>query len=242
MPAGWWDGSTGNELQFIRGTCTDKTWSSPECPENCVAESVDGGEWVMRCGKNSSKYCCSADDCCSKASSNLFSMADPEITATAGVAPVVTSVNGTTTTIPSTTSVPTASTTSATTTTGEKATQPTATSPPTETKSTNGDTGLSHSQTVAIGAGAGAGAGVLGLGCLLGCLCWRRRRRRRKEEAFNTFGQAGSSQGGSEWDNWSQPASRRLSHGVKELASDSPFDRGLTELSSKNHRSVYEVE
>lgn len=200
----------------------------------------------MRCGKNSSKYCCSADDCCSKASSNLFSMADPEITATAGVAPVVTSINGTTTTVPSTSPVPTASTkpttTSATTTTGEKATQPTATSPPTETVSSNKDTGLSHSQTVAIGAGAGAGAGVLGLGCLLGCLCWRRRRRRSKEEALTTFNQAGSSRGGSEWDHWSQPASRCLSPRVKELASDSPFDRGLTELSTKNYRSVYEVE
>jgi len=195
----------------------------------------------MRCGKNSSKYCCSADDCCSKESSNLFSMADPRITATAGVAPIVTSVNGTTRTMSTATPAPT--TTGVSTTAGEKGTETTSTGSPTETSSSGVNKSLSHSQTVAIGAGVGTGVGVLALGCIAGCLYWRRRRRRRREEALNTLNNVRSSHGGSEWDQLSQSASRCMSPPVKELASDSPFDRGLRELNaSRTHRSVYEVE
>jgi hypothetical protein len=200
----------------------------------------------MRCGKNSTNYCCSADDCCSNESSNLFSMADPRITATAGVAPIVTSVNGTTTTMSPTSPAPTiasASTTSVSTTATQKPTQPTSTGTLSETSSLAVKTSVSHSQTVAIGAGVGVGVGVLALGCLAGCFFWRRRRSLQREETLTSLNNASASQGGSERDRWSQSASRCMSPPVKELASDSPFDRGLRELNAdKRHRSVYEVE
>jgi hypothetical protein len=84
---------------------------------------------------------------------------------------------------------------------------------------------------------------VLALGCLVGCFLWRKRRRRRREEALATLNHARSSRDGSEWDQWSQSASRHMSPPVKELASNSPFDRGIRELhASRNHRSIYEVE
>ena len=44
----------------------------------------------MRCGKNSNKYCCSSDDCCTRASFLKFTMDGPTVTATAGVAPTTT--------------------------------------------------------------------------------------------------------------------------------------------------------
>lgn len=41
QPQGWYDNTTGNPLQLIRGTCTDKSWSSNKCPGYCVAgESI----------------------------------------------------------------------------------------------------------------------------------------------------------------------------------------------------------
>ncbi|KAG2421490.1 hypothetical protein HFD88_005465 [Aspergillus terreus] len=40
QPMGWYDGSDGNPLQLIRGTCTDKTWKSGNCPGHCIAGVV----------------------------------------------------------------------------------------------------------------------------------------------------------------------------------------------------------
>ncbi|EAW10227.1 uncharacterized protein ACLA_046920 [Aspergillus clavatus NRRL 1] len=86
QPANCW-GDGGNPLQLIRGTCTDKTWAAPECQGHFVAEGPTGGEWVMRCGNNSSNYCSSADDCCTRDSFLKFTLDDSTITATAGVVP-----------------------------------------------------------------------------------------------------------------------------------------------------------
>jgi hypothetical protein len=37
QPEDWWDGTGGDPLQFIRGTCTDQTWEAPQCQGHCVA-------------------------------------------------------------------------------------------------------------------------------------------------------------------------------------------------------------
>ncbi|OGM40817.1 hypothetical protein ABOM_010523 [Aspergillus bombycis] len=156
----WWDGTDGNPLQFIRGTCTDKSWSSSLCPGRCVAESVSGGEWVMRCGNTTNNYCCSADDCCTNKSFSQFSLDEPTVTATAGVVPSTTVHATTTTSAPTTTSAST-------------------TSSPTQTASddsSGGDSSNSKSKTIGIGVGVGVGGGVALLGLLGGFLFMRRRK------------------------------------------------------------------
>ena len=40
QPAHWHSGEGGNPLQFIRGTCTDKTWKSPNCQGHCVQGEI----------------------------------------------------------------------------------------------------------------------------------------------------------------------------------------------------------
>ncbi|KAE8381874.1 hypothetical protein BDV26DRAFT_254789 [Aspergillus bertholletiae] len=160
QPQGWWDGTDGNPLQFIRGTCTDKSWSSPLCPGRCVAESVSGGEWVMRCGNTTSNYCCSADDCCSNKSFSQLSLDEPTVTATAGVVPSTT-VHAATTTSASTTS------------SGSTTRSPTQTA---SSSSSAGGVSSSHSKTIGIGVGVGVGCGVVMLGLLGGFLFMRRRK------------------------------------------------------------------
>lgn len=41
QPANWWNGVNGNPLQFIRGTCTDKTWAAPECGSHCIVGKLE---------------------------------------------------------------------------------------------------------------------------------------------------------------------------------------------------------
>ncbi|KAI1974843.1 hypothetical protein LOZ53_006827 [Ophidiomyces ophidiicola] len=82
-PRHWHDGV--EPLKFIRGTCTDKTWKSPKCQGHCVQENPSGGEWVMRCGQNATKYCCSAEDCCMRNDYIKIELDRPTVTATAGI-------------------------------------------------------------------------------------------------------------------------------------------------------------
>jgi hypothetical protein len=58
---------------YNRGSCTDKTWNSPECPRFCLDFSSDGGTWLVDCGDQG--VCCydvladRPEDCCSANSS-----------------------------------------------------------------------------------------------------------------------------------------------------------------------------
>jgi hypothetical protein len=58
---------------YNRGSCTDKTWNSPECPRFCLDFSSDGGTWLVNCGDKG--VCCfdvladRPEDCCSVNSS-----------------------------------------------------------------------------------------------------------------------------------------------------------------------------
>ncbi|GAQ07920.1 hypothetical protein ALT_5241 [Aspergillus lentulus] len=169
QPPGWWDGSDGNPLQFIRGTCTDKTWAAPECQGHCVADNPSGGEWVMRCGNTTSNYCCSADDCCTKASYLKFTLDEPTITATAGIEPTSTAT---------TTTESSRETSTATTSTWTSKTP----TPTTSAASNSNDSRSSKSDSttsIAIGVGVGVGVGVVIIGCLLVLFVMRSRRKKR---------------------------------------------------------------
>ncbi|GIK03613.1 hypothetical protein Aspvir_007686 [Aspergillus viridinutans] len=177
QPAGWWDGSDGNPLQFIRGTCTDKTWAAPECQGHCVADNPSGGEWVMRCGNTTNNYCCSADDCCTKASYLKFTLDEPTVTATAGIEPTSTA----TTTTESSRKTSTATT--------SKETSITST-PTTSAASNSNDPHSSRSgSTTSIAIGVGVGVGVAVVGCLLALFLVRLRRKKRlaAEQNNSTF-------------------------------------------------------
>lgn len=134
------------------------TWLAPK-------ESVTGGEWVMRCGRNSTSYCCSADDCCSDSSVDRLTLPDPDMTATAGIAP----------------------TTTATTASASMQTRSSATTSetPTSTASNDSTTSGSNSKTVGIGVGVGVGAGVVViLGSLAGLIFWRRGKTKKADAAY----------------------------------------------------------
>ncbi|EAW25365.1 uncharacterized protein NFIA_108590 [Aspergillus fischeri NRRL 181] len=168
QPAGWWDGSDGNPLQFIRGTCTDKTWAAPECQGHCVADNPSGGEWVMRCGNTTNNYCCSADDCCTKASYLKFTLDEPTIIATAGIEPTSTATTMTQSS---------RETSTATTSTGTSTTPTPTTSA--ASSSNNSHSSTSDSTSIAIGVGVGVGVGVVIIGCLIALFVVRSHRKKR---------------------------------------------------------------
>ncbi|MCJ1341458.1 hypothetical protein MMC09_006754 [Bachmanniomyces sp. S44760] len=141
--------------QFIRGTCTDKTWKDTACGGFCTEENPKGGEWVMKCSEG--RYCCSDMSCCSKPGALIFSLAEPSVAATAGIYPTSTS---STSSSSSPTSKPTSSTHSS------KA-----------TSSAASDSTASNNTDLKIGVGIGVAVGIL-LVALIAVLLWQRRRRR----------------------------------------------------------------
>lgn len=97
----------------------------------------------MRCGAGSDSYCCSKDDCCNKEAFVQFNMANPTVTATAGIAAVAS-----------------ASSTS---------TRETASESPSSSSSSGPDSKRQHTKetNVIVGAAVGIGGGVPLLGCLV---------------------------------------------------------------------------
>ncbi|EFW21525.1 predicted protein [Coccidioides posadasii str. Silveira] len=168
QPAHWHRGVGGNTLKFIRGTCTDKTWKSPECQGHCVKENPGGGEYVMRCGETSSRYCCSAEDCCQRQESQKIDLGEPNTIATAGVFP-------STSTTSATTSTPSPS----------SAQDSTPSSPQGGAPSASGDSDPEpkngSSSALRIGVGVGVAAGAVAVLSALGlwwCIVKNRRRGR----------------------------------------------------------------
>jgi len=69
----WPDAEMPSPLAYIRGSCTDRTWNSPECPQHCANKLFNTAEIVTSCPSN--QYCCStiddySDACCAGNSSN----------------------------------------------------------------------------------------------------------------------------------------------------------------------------
>lgn len=59
--------STGDEIQksgastYVRGSCTDKTWRSGNCPSVCVdpdRDDVSGGNGVAKCPNSDTEFYC----------------------------------------------------------------------------------------------------------------------------------------------------------------------------------------
>ncbi|KAK2738772.1 hypothetical protein FQN55_000410 [Onygenales sp. PD_40] len=167
QPMGWYNGTDGDPLQLIRGTCTDRTWESPECPGRCIAESPGGGEWVMRCGSGSEEYCCSDASCCENGGKR-YNLGNSSMSAIAGQQVLATST--TQSSRPTSTSTPTSTSRVPT---------------PTASETDGPDTGAStnsHSKTIAIGVGVGVSCGVVILGCLV-YLLWRKRKSKKGRDS-----------------------------------------------------------
>ena len=51
-----------NAAKYVRGSCTDKTWRSGDCPNFCVnpahGDTLDGGIGMARCPGNRDMYYC----------------------------------------------------------------------------------------------------------------------------------------------------------------------------------------
>lgn len=55
------EGDTDSISTFVRGSCTDRSWNSPNCPSFCVSPSEDfvrGGMGVAKCPVTEDRYYC----------------------------------------------------------------------------------------------------------------------------------------------------------------------------------------
>ncbi|KAH8890261.1 hypothetical protein GQ53DRAFT_842439 [Thozetella sp. PMI_491] len=161
----WWasDSNTNVSSQFIRGTCTDKTWEATQCRGFCVKENPSGGEIVYACGNSTdsnSDWCCSDDTCCSNGDAEKFKVGAALVTATAGAELGATSTSS--------------SSSSSSTTTSASGTS----SPPAATSDTGS---TSSSSSVGLGAGLGVGLGVVAIAGGAFFFFWRRRQARKSQ-------------------------------------------------------------
>ncbi|KAL2015528.1 hypothetical protein VTK56DRAFT_5325 [Thermocarpiscus australiensis] len=166
-------GPNGNT---IRGSCTDQSWSSPECPQFCLGASV-GGTDLISCANSTgsdTSYCCDPPRpfCCDEgvARFDVFP-SKPEVLARwdAKSSQFIV-VQQTSSSTSSSQASTTLTTFTPTTTTSATATALTSTSPPSTPTSSSDASAQSQSQlpsppplSVAAQAGIGAGAGVLAI-------------------------------------------------------------------------------
>ncbi|KIN05863.1 hypothetical protein OIDMADRAFT_49373 [Oidiodendron maius Zn] len=176
----------GDPEQF-EGSCTDKTWNSPDCPSFCRSGGLsnNAANGVLNC--TGGDYCCtgSGSDCCSTGNGTFFLGAFANVTTIGGsIGPgffTTTSSSTIPTTLPaSTTSAGPSTTTSASSTT---TTTTTATTTPS-----------SHSSGLSPGASAGIGIGVAAvvIACAVGGYFFYRHmsKNRSAPAQFQTFPQA----------------------------------------------------
>ncbi|RFU76343.1 hypothetical protein TARUN_5896 [Trichoderma arundinaceum] len=182
--------ATGDELQkpgateFVRGSCTDKSWRSSGCQTFCVNPDEDflaGGEGMAKCSNTSQDiYWCinspnvelqKTQDPCDDQNAIVFFPGTPHAITTIGVTPSTTSQAPTSTS--SSTTLATTTTSSSTTSTGTSTTTSsssaaTETAPPSSSKSSNGGV---------IGGAVGGSLGGVAIVAVLAFLFLRRRRR-----------------------------------------------------------------
>ncbi|KAL7812178.1 hypothetical protein V8C44DRAFT_349586 [Trichoderma aethiopicum] len=193
--------ATGDELkkpgatEFVRGSCTDKTFRSSACPSFCGTpgqDNVGGGEGMAKCAdtKEDLYWCINAAniklqeerDPCGDQDAVVFFPGTPTVLTTINVAPKPTST--------STTSTPT---TMATSTASSSSTSSTNTSRPgtatsTSTATSQAETSPATEQKKSSNAGVigGAVGGVLGGAAVIGILAFFFLRRRRGASASTT--------------------------------------------------------
>jgi hypothetical protein len=169
--------------RYNRGSCTDKTWDSPECPQFCREFSPSGGSWLVNCERwdGDPGVCCrdtlagnetQQDDCCTNLTAeNPIFLLDGDAT------PFTLIEDGAATQtriIPSSSS----STTAISTTTSS--TSPSVDSSPSPTAASNSppDSNLTTGAYVGIAIGIAA---ALGLVCVAIYLLRKRRRSNRQQ-------------------------------------------------------------
>ncbi|EDU47132.1 hypothetical protein PtrSN002B_007082 [Pyrenophora tritici-repentis] len=171
---------------YVRGSCTDKTWNSAECPTFCLnwdhGDNPAGGMGIAKCPYIEERFYCldrfaegfSAEQMCSN-SSNYFAFADVATTAT--VVGVTSSSSAITTSTITTPAAPLSSSSSSSSSIGASATATsTSSSPPSQDNQNTSSS--SNNNAIAIGAGVGAPLGVIAISVAL-FLFYRHRRHQR---------------------------------------------------------------
>ncbi|KAF3404165.1 hypothetical protein DPV78_002765 [Talaromyces pinophilus] len=207
---------------FIRGSCTDQTWASQDCPQYCT-DDIPGGIFnslsdagVVACG--GTKYCCESDNvttCDCQTGNGTFSLA--------GSISIFTTIGSSVTTTSSSTSSSSTTSSSVTTTsalpsstissvTGSASPSPAAASVTTSTTSTiatSTSTASSSGSNEAVKVGVGVGV-PLGIALLvvIGVFFWRGRKR------TSTFSRQVENSMPPSYDNkplaWSMPPQREI--------------------------------
>lgn len=179
------EASNDTGINYARGTCTDKTWASDLCPQQCQlnqdtpknASAYDfrtNGVQVWQCGSQGyaeeAKYCCESEAerqrCCSTQNA-VFTLQGAVVGASTSAS--TTSISSSSTSVSTSTSGPTATMSSA----SETASMTASLSAPAATAQSQ-DT----NNTKAIGIGAGVG-GAVGLIILIAVVLFFVRRHRR---------------------------------------------------------------
>lgn len=163
--------ATGDELKkagatnYIRGSCTDQSWRSSECPQFCIDPNVDnltGGNGIGKClNTTQDMYYCintgNTDNNCSASQNPLIFQGQPSALTTMGV---------TATSSTATTSATGSLSTKVTTTTLSTATI-SASASAFQTAATTQNTTTDHTTAIAAGVAAPLGVIALGLGAFL---------------------------------------------------------------------------
>ncbi|KAK7188650.1 uncharacterized protein CC84DRAFT_1161436 [Paraphaeosphaeria sporulosa] len=172
------------KARLHRGTCSDKTWNSPDCPNHCTS-IADNGVPVYACNQtNVDSYCC-FDGCECNASFETFRFPTDDVYTLTIVSEAYTNTH-----ISTASSASKASQTESTSKskTASAASAPASTTP-TESPSTHNNTQTEgkdeklSSNSTAIGAGVGVGVGVaILIAGLVAFLFWRRSKKRQQGE------------------------------------------------------------
>ncbi|KAL6697227.1 hypothetical protein J3F84DRAFT_368357 [Trichoderma pleuroticola] len=164
-----------NDGNIIRGSCSDKNWSSPECANFCLSADT-GGTDLISCSNvtnTDTSYCCDHTNGCCNSGAGRFNVLpkNPQVWATWDNGATVYKVVGTVFTgTPSTTSrAPTKATSTTTTTTTSAA--PTNSSP----SQSNQSSGLSNGAKAGIGVGVAVGVILV---AVVAFLVWKLRQRK----------------------------------------------------------------
>ncbi|CAK7224973.1 hypothetical protein SCUCBS95973_005700 [Sporothrix curviconia] len=157
--------ATGDELQkagastYVRGSCTDETWRSGNCPSVCVdpdRDDVSGGNGVGQCPDSDTEYYCisaglGVDNCTTDYELIVYA-SSPTVLTTIGVLPSSTSSSS------SSSSTSSSSSSSSSTTTSSEAASGTSSASTTTGSSRQTDAPVKEKSHVGVDVGATLGA------------------------------------------------------------------------------------
>jgi len=174
---------------LIRGTCTDSSWQSNECPQYCL-QATTGGTNLISCQNVTSSdldFCCDHTNGCCDSGIARFQVADNVDVITLGASGALSSVVDPTSSSASSQTTPAAASTTSTK-ESSTITSSTTTAPIAATSSSSSLPTIS-SGFVASGlsggakAGIGIGCGIAGLGLIIGVVYFLLMRRKKSRAA-----------------------------------------------------------